>query len=227
MFCRKCGSQLADDAAFCHKCGIPIAILEEYSPPPEPEPVANIEDIAKYDIVLVDITATDDLSEKAHMAVAYVLFEDEIKRVSEGSDLDPNLKRQVQDEATRNAYQMAGNLPAILKRSVRKKEALFFKERLARYGVTVLLGYCPDCGEPLTELSDRCSICGQAAIELGDSAANAKAVRVNEPMLGNKSAFCEKCGTISQGEATYCRKCGGQTGDPPAFMAQAASIPAQ
>ena len=154
MFCRKCGSKLADDAAFCHKCGTPIVILEEYSTPPEPTPVVNIEDIAKYDIVLVDINTSDELSEKAYMAVAYVLFEDEIKKVSEGSDLDPNLKRQVQDEATRNAYQMAGNLPAILKRSVRKKEALFFKERLARYGVTVLLGYCPDCGEPLTELSD-------------------------------------------------------------------------
>jgi len=33
MFCRKCGSQLGDDAAFCHKCGTPPVILEECRSP--------------------------------------------------------------------------------------------------------------------------------------------------------------------------------------------------
>jgi len=217
MFCRKCGSQLAEDAAFCHKCGTPPVKLEEKKITPEPAPIQNIEDIAKYDIVLVDITTREELSEKAHMAVAYVLFEDEIKRVSGGLEPDPNMKRQVQDEATRNAYNMAQSLPVTLKRSVSKKEALFFKERLARYGVTVLLGYCPNCGGSLSNLSDRCATCGQAAIELGDSVVNATAVKAEEPMLGQSSSFCRKCGTMSQGEAQFCRKCGSPTGDPPAF----------
>jgi hypothetical protein len=193
-----------------------------------PIPSARIEDTARYDIVLTDITNRADLSEKAHMAVAYVLFEDEIKRVSGGLEPNPQMKQQVQDEATRKAYEMARNLPATLKRSVRKKEALFFKERLAGYGVTVLLGYCPNCGGALGNMSDRCSLCGYAAIELVDSVPNASVTRVEEPMLGETSSFCRKCGTLSQGEAEFCRKCGNQTGDPPAFAspASAYSFPA-
>jgi ribosomal protein L40E len=182
-----------------------------------PIPSASIEDIASYDIVLTDITNKADLSEKAHMAVAYVLFEDEIKRVSGGLEPNPQMKRQVQDEATRKAYEMAGNLPTTLKRSVRKKEALFFKERLAGYGVTVLLGYCPNCGGALGNMSDRCSVCGQVAIELGGSVPNVSVEKAEKPMLGETSSFCRKCGTLSQGEAEFCRKCGNQTGNPPAF----------
>ena len=216
MFCRKCGSQLADDAMFCHKCGTPPVKIEEPAVS-APIPYTKIEDIAKYDIVLVDITTREDLSEKAHMAVAYVLFEDEIKRVSGGLEPDTQLKKQVQDEATRKAYEMARNLPTTLKRSVKKKEALFFKERLAGYGVTVLLGYCPNCGGALSNMSDRCSVCGQAAIELGDRVAKSAVASVEKPMLGETSSFCRKCGTLSQGEAAFCRKCGSQTGDPPAF----------
>ena len=226
MFCRKCGSQLADDAMFCHKCGTTVVKTDEPIVS-APIPSAKIEEIAKYDIVLTDITNRADLSEKAHMAVAYVLFEDEIKRVSGGLEPDSQLKRQVQDEATRKAYEMARNLPATLKRSVRNKEALFFKERLAGYGVTVLLGYCPDCGGSLSNMSDRCMVCGQAAIELGDSVPKASVVKAEEPMLGATSSFCRKCGTMSQGEAEFCRKCGSKTGNPPAFTASISSIPIQ
>ena len=100
--------------------------------------VQEIEDNVKYDIVLVEMTDREDLSEKAHMAVAYVLFDEEIKRISGGLEPDANMKHLAQDEATRKAYEMSGNLPATLKRSVSLKEALFFKERLAGYGVTVV-----------------------------------------------------------------------------------------
>ena len=217
MFCRKCGTQVADSAAYCHNCGTPTAKHEENSIKPVRTPAAKVEDIAKYDIVLVEINATEELSERAHMAIAYVLFEDEIKRVSAGSDPDPAIKRQVQDEAVRNAYEMAGNLPATMKRSVRKKEALFFKERLARYGVIVLLGYCPKCGGSLSKLSDICSTCGLEAIELIDNVSAPLPVSGAEPMLGETSSFCQKCGTLSQGEAVFCRKCGSPTGPPPAF----------
>jgi len=221
MVCSKCRSELADDAVYCHKCGVPPVRLEESATVSDSASANLIEDIAKYDIVLVDITTDEEISEKAKMAVAYVIFEDEIKRVSGDSDPDPVIKNQKQEEATRSAYYMAQNLPATLKRSIRKKEALFFKKRLADYGVTVLLGYCPDCGGALSNLSDICSVCGQAAIELVESEEKAPVSDAAEPMLGESSSFCRECGTLSQGEADYCRKCGSQTGDPPAFTAPA------
>jgi len=242
MLCHNCGSQLAEDAAFCHKCRTPPVDLDEKTIKSEHVSVQKIENIAMYDIVLVEITSNEDLSEKAHMAVAYVLFEDEIKRISSGSEPDSDMKQQVQEEATENAYIMAKNLPATLKRSVKKKEALFFKERLAGYGVTVLLGYCPHCGGSLNKMSDTCSECGQAAIELSDDndaivdiIDNQEAatelsddreeniVDSEKPMLGETSSFCVDCGTLSQGEAEFCRKCGSQTGDAPAFSPAAAA----
>ena len=208
MFCCKCGSQIADDAKFCHNCG--AAVVEE---PRNSATAAKIEDNAKYDIVLIEVNTGEDVTENAHMAVAYVLFEDEIKKVSDGSSPDPEVKRQVQKEATRNAYEMAKNLPATIRRSVRQKEALFFKERLAMYGVTVLLGYCPDCGGSLSDMSDSCIICGQAAIELGDDYNSTSAGgRAVEQTLGETSVFCLRCGTLSQGDADFCRKCGSPTG---------------
>ena len=226
MSCRECSTQIADDAKFCHKCGAKVVRKVEPSVPVSASS-SKTKDNVKYDIMLVEITTREDISEKAHMAVAYVLFEDEIKRVSGGSDPNPEVKRQVQDEAVRNAYSMAKTLPVALKRSVRKKEALFFKERLALYGVTVLIGFCPDCGGSLDNTSERCAVCGQTAIELNVDGSNVIEARTDEPMLGKESSFCPRCGTISQGEATFCRKCGYQSGNPPAFAPQAIAVSEQ
>jgi len=222
MFCRKCGTQLADDAIFCHKCATAVVKIEE-SAVSTPVPNVSVEDNAKYNIVLTDVINRDDLSGNAQMAIAYVLFENRIKAVAGGSEPDDNMKRQVQAESISAAYGIVQNLPATLKMSVRKKEAQFFKERLATYGVTVSLRYCPNCGGALGNMSDRCSVCGYAAIELGDSVSNASVTKVEEPMLGESSSFCRKCGTLSQGEAKFCRKCGNQTGDPPAFASHASA----
>jgi len=93
----------------------------------------------KYDIVLTDIASTEDLSEKAHMAIAYVLFEDKIKSLYGDTDPGPDVEEQVQDESAIKAYEMAENLPAVLRESVNEEEALFLKERLAKYGVAVSL----------------------------------------------------------------------------------------
>jgi len=226
MFCRKCGSQLADDAGFCHKCGTMVNKNEE-SLASTPKTNEKIEDSAKYNIVLTDISNREDLSGKAQMAIAYVLFEDRIKEVTGGSEPDDNIKRQVQDESISAAYGMVQNLPTTLKMSVRKKEAQFFKERLAAYGVTVSLRYCPNCGGALSDMSDSCTSCGQFAIELGVNSNNTANVRAMEPMLGETSSFCRKCGTLSQGEAEFCRKCGSRTGNPPAFTYPAAGTPIQ
>jgi len=208
MFCCKCGAQIADDAKFCYSCGSPVTNIEETA---KSESSAGIEENAKYDIVLVEVSTEGDMSEKAHMAVAYVIFEDDIKRISDGSNPNPEIKRHVQNEATKSAYEMAKNLPVTIRRSVRQKEALFFKERLAVYGVTVLLGYCPDCGGQLNDMSDTCVICKQSAIELIDIESDATTGRPIEPVFGETSVFCLKCGTLSQGDAHFCRKCGNST----------------
>jgi len=216
MVCHKCETNLADDAKFCHSCGIQV-IKHEAGALTSSASNQKIEDIAKYDIVIVDIASRADLSERAHMAVAYVLFEDEIRSIAGGSEPNHMVKRHVQDTATRKAFDMAKNIPVTLKKAVRKKEALFFKERLARYGVTVLVGYCPYCGGALNNTSDKCNLCYTDAIEFGNSEVNETAIKTCEPMLGETSSFCRKCGILSQGIATFCRKCGNQTGDPPAF----------
>jgi len=95
------------------------------------------DDTVRYDVMVADIAASEDLSEKANMAVAYVIFEDLLSNVSDGSTPDPEETSRIQDEAVQIAYSMSMNLPALLKKAVQKKEALFFQERLANYGVTV------------------------------------------------------------------------------------------
>jgi len=193
LFCQKCGAKLKlDEDDFFASEPVPSGNFEDNAkddfftsePVPsgsfedntkgdfftsEPVPSINIEDNAKYDIVLVDISSEDDLYDKACMSIAYVIFEDAFKKVSTILEPDEELECQVQDESVRKAYEMVNNLPATLKRSVTKKEALFFKKRLASYGVTVLLGYCPNCGGPLDNMSYKCVMCGHEAVEYNDN----------------------------------------------------------
>jgi len=209
MVCYKCGSTIADDAVFCHKCGSSLEKNRTVSTKPEQTVDSKIEDIAKYDIVLVEINTKEDLNEKAHMAIAYILYEDEIKNVAGSSD--PEVMQRVQDESIERAYKIAKNAPIALKRAVRKKEAIFFKERLANYGVIVLNSYCLDCGGQLNDTSEKCTQCGQNAVELSDD--NTTSKRPSEQLFGESNVLCPKCGTLSQGVAEFCRKCGNKTGE--------------
>ena len=213
MVCRICGSHLADDTELCYNCGTHQSEIVENPIRPESAPAQAIEDIAKYDIVLVEINASEELIEKAHMAIAYILYEDKIMKTASGSNPEPDVKQQIQDESIEKAYEIAKSIPVALKKAVRKKEALFFKERLARYGVIVLNGYCPDCGGSLNETSEKCMKCGHDAVELIDSNIIAAAERPDEQILGELNVFCPECGTLSQGVAEFCRKCGNKTGD--------------
>jgi len=132
------------------------------------KPPAKTEDTAKYDIVLIDITRAEGMSGKAKMALAYVLFEDMAKAVYAGSEPSPYAKKQMQEESVKRANEMAKNIPVTLRKSVAKKEALFFKERLAKYGVTALIGYCPNCGGSLNKTSEKCTVCGHEGVELSE-----------------------------------------------------------
>lgn len=189
MFCNKCESKAYEDSVFCHRCGALLIRDDKSAAIPDFEPTSDMKNSAKFDtdfseiapeidtannakfdIVLVEVAsletgADEDLSEKARMAVAYVLFEDMIKEVNRDPEPDFRLKHQLQSESMKNADILISNLPAPIKRSVSKSEALFFKERLAQYGVTVILGYCPNCGGSLDDISDKCITCGHAAIE--------------------------------------------------------------
>jgi len=162
---------------------------KEYESPAEQTSSPEVEDLAKYDIVIVDINTTDGLSEKAQMAIAYVLFEDEMKKSGDEADIEPDVKQQLQDEAVKKAQKMVDSIPVAIKREVSKKEALFFKERLAGYGVIALIGYCPDCGGSLNDTSEECTVCGQTAIEFMEDNTVRKKRNVKELFLASAGIF--------------------------------------
>ena len=40
-YCRRCGTQLKDEASFCHNCGTHVVAVSTQTPPPTPSPVSQ------------------------------------------------------------------------------------------------------------------------------------------------------------------------------------------
>lgn len=47
MFCEKCGKEIPENSKFCSGCGTKVLVAESVEPVVEPEPVAEVEQIAE------------------------------------------------------------------------------------------------------------------------------------------------------------------------------------
>ncbi len=167
MFCHKCGNKITEGAHFCQKCGTALHIEKVEH---------NVEEIAKYDIVLTDLGKDKTLA---------------VTALAEHAGLE-----------LKEAKALADKLPRAIKvkKSATKAEAKAIQVAFTEIGARVILKYCKRCGEALTEDGNRCGTCGSAVTLITPDTTvdleNYLGVQSSSGVAGTQkhgSVYCPKC----------------------------------